>query len=534
MTASASANPRSLASSRGNAATRASDTNGGKHSRKSHQTTPRGYVGRTVRLGAPGRPAWKSPTVWAGAAYAAPPASRAARYAARSETPLQRDARQHVVAFQVVGAHVHQQGAVGVFAVARETAHAVRAHAAFLAGGGDHRAARAHAERVDAAPVRQMDGQPVVGRSKRGVLRCPSVLRLVHLALPMLDAHADRERLALHRDSGRTHQLERVARRMAAGEHHALRGKPLRCAAAHVLQVHGGQQAVFEVQADELGVESAPRRRPPRCALRKARTTPGKQVGADVGLRLPEHFLGRACAHERLQHGGAPAGSSVPVVSLPSEKVPAPPSPNCTFACGSSGPPASNAATAAERSSTHAPRSTTSGRSAASARYSAAEQPGRPSAHHQGARLARLRRRDGQIGHGKRRGRMVRARLHAPRRRIRRGQQPFFLRLVGQGHGERRHEMHVALLARVHAALEHAGFGHIPAWHAERACSGLAHKGVAAGQSRIERQGHVGQFDHRRVPFALAAWPAAAVPAAGLLAAAAPAKRPLAHAQCRL
>ena len=85
MTASASANPRSLASSRGNAATRASDTNGGKHSRKSHQTTPRGYVGRTVRLGAPGRPAWKSPTVWAGAAYAAPPASRAARYAARSK-----------------------------------------------------------------------------------------------------------------------------------------------------------------------------------------------------------------------------------------------------------------------------------------------------------------------------------------------------------------------------------------------------------------------------------------------------------------
>ncbi len=56
------------------------------------------------------------------------------------------------------------------------------------------------------------------------------------------------------------------------------------------------------------------------------------------------------------------------VVSFPSENVPAPPSPNWMFVCGSRSPPAANASTAARRSSTSPPRSSTSGRSPARAR----------------------------------------------------------------------------------------------------------------------------------------------------------------------
>ena len=54
-------------------------------------------------------------------------------------------------------------------------------------------------------------------------------------------------------------------------------------------------------------------------------------------------------------------GSWVPVVSLPSEKVPAPPSPNCTLHSGSSSPEAQKRSTASARSSTGRPRSSTRG-----------------------------------------------------------------------------------------------------------------------------------------------------------------------------
>ena len=45
-------------------------------------------------------------------------------------------------------------------------------------------------------------------------------------------------------------------------------------------------------------------------------------------------------------------GSWVPVVNFPSEKVPAPPSPNCTLEAGSSAPPAQKPSTLAVRAST--------------------------------------------------------------------------------------------------------------------------------------------------------------------------------------
>ena len=70
--------------------------------------------------------------------------------------------------------------------------------------------------------------------------------------------------------------------------------------------------------------------------------------------------------------------SCVPVLSLPSENVPAPPSPNCTLHSGSNAPPARNAAICALRVLASGPRSSTMGLAPARASRSAANIPAGP------------------------------------------------------------------------------------------------------------------------------------------------------------
>ena len=70
--------------------------------------------------------------------------------------------------------------------------------------------------------------------------------------------------------------------------------------------------------------------------------------------------------------------SLIPVVSLPSLKVPAPPSPNCTLDCSFSVPSRQKRSTDAVLASTSCPRSSTSGRSPACAKISAANIPAGP------------------------------------------------------------------------------------------------------------------------------------------------------------
>ena len=68
----------------------------------------------------------------------------------------------------------------------------------------------------------------------------------------------------------------------------------------------------------------------------------------------------------------------MPELSLPSENVPAPPSPNCTLLAGSKAPPDQKRSTSFARASTSRPRSITSGLSPAWARCSAANSPAGP------------------------------------------------------------------------------------------------------------------------------------------------------------
>ena len=70
--------------------------------------------------------------------------------------------------------------------------------------------------------------------------------------------------------------------------------------------------------------------------------------------------------------------SWVPVVSLPSENVPAPPSPNCTLDVSSSSPVRQKCSTSRARSSTGFPRSSTTEGTPARARYRAQNNPAGP------------------------------------------------------------------------------------------------------------------------------------------------------------
>jgi len=73
-----------------------------------------------------------------------------------------------------------------------------------------------------------------------------------------------------------------------------------------------------------------------------------------------------------------PCGSRMPVLSLPSENVPAPPSPNCTLEAGSSAPPFQKDSTFSRRRPISSPRSISSGFCPAMASTSAQNSPRRP------------------------------------------------------------------------------------------------------------------------------------------------------------
>ena len=90
--------------------------------------------------------------------------------------PLEAHAGERVVSGEVRGRDGDEQGAVGVFAIAGEGAHAVGDHAARFRGRRHHRAARAHAERVGGAAVGQVGAEAVLRRRQGRVAGAFAVL----------------------------------------------------------------------------------------------------------------------------------------------------------------------------------------------------------------------------------------------------------------------------------------------------------------------------------------------------------------------
>ena len=118
---------------------------------------------------------------------------------------------------------------------------------------------------------------------------------------------------------------------------------------------------------------------PPRETIfsRSAFTTPGSRSVPMWGLA--RYRISSGAPHsQRILSAMAQRGSLMPVVSLPSENAPAPPSPNCTFERGLNAPPDQKDATAAARRATSCPRSTTMGRAPLSASVYAANSPAGP------------------------------------------------------------------------------------------------------------------------------------------------------------
>ena len=123
-----------------------------------------------------------------------------------------------------------------------------------------------------------------------------------------------------------------------------------------------------------MNINSPPR---PSTVLRIAFTTPAKRSVPMCGVAEYIISLGAPCS-QNFSNTRRQRLSFIPVVSLPSEKVPAPPSPNCTFDSGFKTLDRQKLLTEAVRSSTVSPRSMIIGESPASVKVRAANIPAGP------------------------------------------------------------------------------------------------------------------------------------------------------------
>lgn len=176
------------------------------------------------------------------------------------------------------------------------------------------------------------------------------VLGLVHESLGMFNAHAHGEGLAGHVRPGLANHLEGVTRGVPAGQHDAIGGEDFRRSRALIDEANGSDArfVIFATSplrstSDARTISSSVLKHKAVEAREEPYLSPGlldgptqvahdadEQVGANVRLGVHENVLRGAGFHEGLQHM-ADMGRLVPVFSLPSENVPAPPSPNWMF-----------------------------------------------------------------------------------------------------------------------------------------------------------------------------------------------------------
>ena len=129
-----------------------------------------------------------------------------------------------------------------------------------------------------------------------------------------------------------------------------------------------------------MSVTRQPKRTSPPCARISARSplTARRRRSVPTCGFACHKMSGQSPARASSVSTKRQRASLMPVLSLPSENAPAPPSPNCTLQEGSSVPSAHSRSTAARRVSTSCPRSSSSGRAPARASTSAANSPAGP------------------------------------------------------------------------------------------------------------------------------------------------------------
>ena len=201
-----------------------------------------------------------------------------------------------MVAGIILGRDADHEAGVGVALVARILAHAVGHDSAWLAGGRDHRAARAHAEAVDGAAIRAMVRKRIGRRAQVRVAGAGAEHGLVDPRLRMLDAKADRERLGLDMDAALVEGLEGVARRVADGEDHVIGLQRLAS-----VQAHAPKDALVEIDVRDPVLEAVFAAQ--LFDLLAHGLDHGHQAeGADVRVGLGQDFLRRPGCDEFGQH----------------------------------------------------------------------------------------------------------------------------------------------------------------------------------------------------------------------------------------
>src|SRR6185369_9623431 len=225
----------------------------------------------------------------------------AGREGRRFPLPLEFDAGQGVARVIDLGRYVDDDAAVGVALGARILAHAVGHDTAGLRGGGDHGAARAHAEAVGGAAVGAVVHELVVGGAEQRMAGRGAEAGAVDQRLRVLDADADREGLGFDIDAVVEQHLEGVAGAVADGEHDMLGGDAFAAGQHHAanLAVAGG--VAFDLDFLDLGPEAhfAAEFENVGAHLLDHADQP---EGADVRLVDEEDFLRRAGLDEFLEH----------------------------------------------------------------------------------------------------------------------------------------------------------------------------------------------------------------------------------------
>jgi hypothetical protein len=128
------------------------------------------------------------------------------------------------------------------------------------------------------------------------VARGGAILQPIDRRLRVLDAHAQREILALDRHAGRGQPLVHRPRGVADRQHHGVR-RDLVAAP----QAHGPHRPALAAQADRLALEAVDHALALQM-LAQRRQHLGQQVRAHVRPRLDRDLGGRAEAHEIGQH----------------------------------------------------------------------------------------------------------------------------------------------------------------------------------------------------------------------------------------
>ena len=213
--------------------------------------------------------------------------------------PLQGNTREHILRTEIRRADPDKQRAVCILRITGKAAHTVCDNGFRLGRRGLYRAARAHAERIDAASLRRMCSDLIACRTECRMPCRLTVAEAVDLRLLMLNADTERKRLLRHRQPHIPQHRKDIARAVSDREDHMIGTQGLLRAVLHIFSrydsaVRYGQSGAF-CRKQHL----AARLLDPLPQIRNADRQP---IRSDMRLCLPENLLRRAAVCKGLQN----------------------------------------------------------------------------------------------------------------------------------------------------------------------------------------------------------------------------------------